>query len=204
MAQNAKERASNLHNAATKFSGKAGETYNTKMADAKAATGDVADDVSTAADQQVSHIKTTAGNISAKAQKSYDSAMVGAQDVISGVTNNLLSTFDNTARGLGEFANSAKESAHHVRAGATDSAEGLALQITAAKHSVSTQLGAFSEFVGDVELTDLALDASGITSHDIDDGFWSEPDMPDSAGDEYGGSDLDSYYSEGTDSNVGD
>ena len=56
-AQNAKERASNLHNAATKFSGKAGETYNTKMADAKAATGDVADDVSTAADQQVSHIK---------------------------------------------------------------------------------------------------------------------------------------------------
>jgi Leucine-rich repeat (LRR) protein len=204
VAQNAKERASNLHNAATKFSGKAGETYNTKMADAKAATGDVADDVSTAADQQVSHIKTTAGNISAKAQKSYDSAMVGAQDVISGVTNNLLSTFDNTARGLGEFANSAKESAHHVRAGATDSAEGLALQITAAKHSVSTQLGAFSEFVGDVELTDLALDASGITSHDIDDGFWSEPDMPDSAGDEYGGSDLDSYYSEGTDSNVGD
>ena len=56
-------------------------------------------------------------------------------------------------------------------------------------------MGAYGEFIGDIELSKIAIDAAGLVPDDINCGFWSEPEEVDSAGDNYGGSQLGSYIS---------
>ena len=72
---------------------------------------------------------------------------------------------------------------------------GLASQINDAKNAFSKQLGAYEEFIGDVELSKIAIDAAAFVPDDINCGFWSEPEEVDSAGDNYGGSQLGSFIS---------
>ena len=64
-----------------------------------------------------------------------------------------------------------------------------------AADKVTENLKDYSDFVSEVELSKIAINVSGITPEDLEGSYWSDPEEFDSAGGNYGGSDLSSYIS---------
>ena len=71
--------------------------------------------------------------------------------------------------------------------------------ISNAADKVTENLKDYSDFVSEVELSKIAINVSGITPEDLEGSYWSDPEEFDSAGENYGGSDLSSYISSSSD-----
>lgn len=75
----------------------------------------------------------------------------------------------------------------------------LVERVKSATATISSNLGDYLDFVGETELSKLAVGASGVNMQDLSGSYWSEPEEFDSAGEFYGGSDLSSYISSSDD-----
>ena len=75
----------------------------------------------------------------------------------------------------------------------------LVERVESATATISSNLGDYLDFVGETELSKLAVGASGVNIQDLSGSYWSEPEEFDSAGEFYGGSDLSSYISSSDD-----
>jgi len=75
----------------------------------------------------------------------------------------------------------------------------LVEKVKSATETITSNLGDYSDFLGEAELSKLAVGASGVNVQDLSSSYWSEPEEFDSAGEFYGGSDLSSYISSSDD-----
>ena len=75
----------------------------------------------------------------------------------------------------------------------------LVEKVKSATETITSNLGDYSDFVGETELSKLAVGASGVNIQDLSSSYWSEPEEFDSTGEFYGGSDLSSYISSSDD-----
>jgi hypothetical protein len=73
--------------------------------------------------------------------------------------------------------------------------ETIPYKVHNAADKVTENLKDYSDFVSEVELSKIAINVSGITPEDLEGSYWSDPEEFDSAGENYGGSDLSSYIS---------
>eukprot|EP00942_MAST-04A_sp_MAST-4A-sp1_P014861 g14861.t1 len=77
--------------------------------------------------------------------------------------------------------------------------ETIPYKVHNAADKVTENLKDYSDFVSEVELSKIAINVSGITPEDLEGSYWSDPEEFDSAGENYGGSDLSSYISSSSD-----
>ena len=75
----------------------------------------------------------------------------------------------------------------------------LVARVNNVADKVTENLGEYTDFVSEVELSKIAIDVSNIAPEDVEASYWSDPDEFDSAGENYGGSGLSSYISSSDD-----
>ena len=75
----------------------------------------------------------------------------------------------------------------------------LVARVNNVADQVSENLGEYTDFVSEMELSKIAIGVSGIAPEDVEASYWSDPDEFDSAGENYGGSGLSSYISSSDD-----